>query len=122
MIGAILGPYLIIWLLTDFNLGQTPVTVSFWSGSAPPPKPPKMPNQLVLIWITYGQVVTLGWMIEKSWSAWFSTGVRRREVRQLMVFLRKSAITYLFCGILVSTYGGYKIRQVMADDKICVKL
>ncbi|KAL0636978.1 hypothetical protein Q9L58_004081 [Maublancomyces gigas] len=117
IIGSIIVPYLIIWQITGFKLGNDSSTVAFhleWKypstlGSV------KIINPWVIIWIAYSQLATMAWMsVEMKYWRWMLLWTK--QLYHVMV------VSYLLLGVSISVYGFYAVIKLMVGDTICVLL
>lgn len=102
-------PYLIIWWLTGFKVGTDPGTVAWEWSTQPIPKRNSFLvfNSWVVIWIGYGQLITLTLIIGRARS--------RHWTDQSVIRLATG-----WCGAGISLFGFSSVIALMANDVICV--
>lgn len=103
IMGLIIAPYLIIWWLTGFNLGQESGKLGYSHM-----KQQKTPgfyvwNYWVVLWVAYGQLCSLGVM---------SIDPGYRGGRYIVK-------PYIILGVLISSYGFACIIKLMVNDRTC---
>lgn len=108
---AIVGPYLIIYALTDFKLGHNSGTVEYTFDTTAPAF--AVFNQWVIIWVLYGQYFTL----MRYWRANRKISNRFRVSRIIL-----SDKFLIGAGALICIYGFSCVMRLMVNDIICVVL